>query len=396
MSRQPPNSYRGVVLTTPVSYGYAKQSDKPAHWFIGSVLRQLCSDAGIDKSAIDGAAISSFGLAPDSVSFLTQHYNIGLRWLEQLPFGGASGVIALRRAARAVQCGDAEIVACIGGDSAAAGSFRDLVADFSSFSNSAAYPYGAAGPNAPFALITAAYMQQYGVSREAFGALAVAQRYNAQHYAQALLGDKPLSLEQYLTARPIAEPLHLFDCVMPCAGGEGFLVMSEQRAQQLQLPYVTIAAADERHNAFADDPVQLRSGWSEFAEGLYQRAELTPSDIDLVQTYDDYPVISVLQLEGLGFFAAGALNEFVATTATTFDGGGLPHNTSGGQLSGGQAGSAAGYLGVVETLRQLTDSAGANQVAQPRHGLVSGYGMINYDRGLCSTACILRRGGEHD
>ncbi len=396
MTDRPPNNYRDVVLAAPVSYGYSKQSDKPARWFIGSVLRELCRTAGIDKTAIDGAAISSFGLAPDSVSFLTQHYGISLRWLEQLPFGGASGVIALRRAARAVQCGDAEIVACIGGDSAAAGSFRELVADFSSFSNAAAYPYGAAGPNAPFALITAAYMERYGVTREAFGALAVAQRYNAQHYPAALLGDKPLSLDDYLNARPIAAPLHLFDCVMPCAGGEGFLVMREQRAIELGLAYVTIAAADERHNAFADDPVQLRSGWSEFGDQLYQRAGLGRADIDLVQTYDDYPVISALQLEGLGFFGEGEFNQFAASTATTFDGGGLPHNTSGGQLSGGQAGSAAGYLGVVETLRQLTGTAGANQVANARHGLVSGYGMINYDRGLCSTACILSRGGHHE
>ena len=387
-----PQDYSGVVLTTPVSYGYAKQSDKPAHWYIGSVLRELCKNAGIKKQDVDGAAFSSFGLAPDSVSFLTQHYNISLRWLEQLPFGGASGVIALRRAARAIQCGDAEIVACIGGDTAAKGSFRDLVADFSRFSNSAAYPYGAAGPNAPFALITAAYMQRYKVSREDFGHLAVAQRYNAQHYPTALLGDKTLTMQEYLAARPIAEPLHLFDCVMPCAGGEGFLVMSEQRARDLKLPFVTIAAADERHNAFAEDPIQLRSGWSEFADGLYRRAALAPSDIDLVQTYDDYPVISALQLEGLGFFAEGGFSNFITQTATTFNGDGLPHNTSGGQLSGGQAGSAAGYLGVVESIRQLTGSAAANQVANAEHAMVSGYGMINYDRGLCSTACILSRG----
>ena len=114
--------------------------------------------------------------------------------------------------------------------------------------------------------------------------------------------------------------------------------------------------------------------------------------MDLLQTYDDYPVICMLQMEGLGFSAPATAPQFVRDTALTFDGGGLPHNTSGGQLSVGQAGSAAGYLGVVETVRQLTGRAGANQVAGARHGLVSGYGMINYDRGLCSAAAILARG----
>jgi len=384
-----PASYRGVALACPVSLGYSRHSDHSASWFIGSVLREMIGAAGLRKEQVDGLAISSFSLAPDSVSFLSQHYEMTFRWLEQMPFGGASGILALRRAARAVQQGDADIVACIGGDTARQGSFRDLAADFSSFSNSASYPYGSAGPNAAFALITRHYMDRYGASREDFGRLAVSQRYNARHYPGALLGDKPLSMEQYLEARCICTPLHLFDCVMPCAGGEGFLMMSEARARELALPHVTVLAADERHNAFPADPVQLRGGWPLFRDRLYASAGIGPADIDLVQTYDDYPVISMLQLEGLGFCEPGAAPELVRSTDLRFDGGGLPHNTSGGQLSVGQAGAAAGYLGLVESIRQLTASAGANQVPGARHALVSGYGMINYDRGLCSAAAIL-------
>jgi acetyl-CoA acetyltransferase len=387
-----PASYQDIALVAPVSFGYSKTSEHSAGWYIGSVLREMLAAAGINKAAVDGLAISSFSLAPDSVSFLAQHFDMTLRWLEQLPFGGASGVIALRRAARAVQQGDADIVACIGGDTSAQGSFRDLVADFSSFSNSASYPYGSGGPNVPFAMITRRYMEQTGATREDFGRIAVSQRYNAHHYPAALLGDKPLSMENYLEAREIASPLHLFDCVMPCAGGEGFLLMSVDRARSLGLEYATVLAADERHNAYHDDPVQLRGGWPLFAEQLYAAAGLSPADMDLVQTYDDYPVICMLQLEGLGFCAPGEAPGFVRTTDLRFDGPGLPHNTSGGQLSIGQAGSAAGYLGLVETIRQLTGSAGPNQVAGARHGMVSGYGMINYDRGLCSAAAILAGG----
>ena len=387
-----PASYRGIALVTPVSLGYSKTSEHSASWYIGSVLREMIAAAGIAKNDVDGLAISSFSLAPDSVSFLSQHYDMTLRWLEQLPFGGASGILAMRRAARAVQNGDADIVACIGGDTAGQGSFRELVADFSSFSNSANYPYGSGGPNTAFALITQHYMDTTGASREDFGHIAVSQRHNAQHFEGSLLGGKPLSMEDYLAGRSICTPLHLFDCVMPCAGGEGFLLMSEERARSLQLPFVTILAADERHNAFPDDPVQLRGGWPLFVEQLYADAGVTPNDIDLVQTYDDYPVICLLQLEGLGFCDAGKGAEFVRETDLRFNGGGLPHNTSGGQLSLGQAGAAAGYLGLVESLRQLTDSALRNQVADANHAMVSGYGMINYDRGLCSAATILARG----
>jgi acetyl-CoA acetyltransferase len=387
-----PASYSRIALVCPVSLGYSKTSEHSASWFIGSVLRELIATAGIRKEEVDGLAVSSFSLAPDSVSFLTQHYDMTLRWLEQLPFGGASGILAMRRAARAVQHGDADIVACIGGDTAQRDSFRELVANFSSFSNSASYPYGSAGPNAAFALITQRYMDNCGASREDFGRLAVSQRYNARHFPGALLGDRALSMEDYLGARSICTPLHLYDCVMPCAGGEGFLVMTEERARGLGLPFVAILAADERHNAFPQDPIQLRGGWPLFSEQLYATAGLTPADIDLVQTYDDYPVISMLQLEGLGFCEPGHAPAFVRETALTFDGGGLPHNTSGGQLSIGQAGAAAGYLGLVESIRQLTGTALANQVPEAQHAMVSGYGMINYDRGLCSAATILSGG----
>jgi hypothetical protein len=74
----------------------------------------------------------------------------------------------------------------------------------------------------------------------------------------------------------------------------------------------------------------------------------------------------------------------------------LPLNTSGGQLSVGQAGAAGGYLGLVEALRQLTDQALGATVAGARIGLISGFGMINYDRGLCSGAVVLARSDRHD
>ena len=386
--------YEGVVLTTPISLGYARQSPHGAGWYLGSVLRELLKGSGLEKHDIDGLSVSSFSLGIDSAVALTQQLDISVRWLEQANVGGVSGLLALRRATRAVQCGDAEIVACIGGDGAAHRSFEQTAAYFSNWSVDAAFPYGAAGPNGPFSLITDHYMHKYGASREDFARISLDQRYNANHYPPALLGHKTLSLDDYLNARPIAGPLHLFDCVMPCAGGEGFLVMTAERARQLGLPSARVLAADELHNAHSQDPVQDRGGWTRYIDRLYQQAELGPSDMDFLQTYDDYPVISMMQMEDLGFCNKGEGPRFVRETDMRFDHSGsasnkLPHNTCGGQLSCGQAGAAAGFLGVTESLRQLTGSARNNQIPGAQVGLVSGYGMVNYDRGLCTAAAIL-------
>lgn len=393
---KPQQSYQGVALCAPVSFGYAKQAPHEAAWFIGGALREMLCSTGLRKQDIDGLTISSFSLGADPPIAITQHLQLTLRWIEAIGFGGACGVMALRRAARAVQCGDAEIVACIGGDAAMHRSFEQTAAEFSHFSIDAVFPYGAGGPNAPFALITQQYMDVYGVQREDFARIAVAQRYNANHFPPALLGHKTLSTEQYMSARPIAGPLHLFDCVMPCAGAEAFLLMSEDRARHLKLPYCRILAADELHNAHQADDIQLRGGWTEYVDDLYQAAGLGPADIDILQTYDDYPAISMLQMEDLGFCRKGEAAEFVRNTDLRFDGSGpevnkLAHNTSGGQLSVGQAGAAAGLLGLVEAIRQLTDQSLGQQVADAKHAMVSGFGMINYDRGLCSAATILAR-----
>ncbi|MBU2487574.1 MAG: thiolase family protein, partial [Alphaproteobacteria bacterium] len=94
------------------------------------------------------------------------------------------------------------------------------------------------------------------------------------------------------------------------------------------------------------------------------------------------------QFEDLGFCAKGEGARFVREHDLTITGT-FPHNTSGGQLSAGQAGAAGGYLGLVEAIRQVTSQAGGTQVAKARTAMVSGFGMINYDRGLCSSAAIL-------
>lgn len=383
MSRQ----YRDVVLAAPVSVPYVRLSTAPAHHFLARALAGLCAAAGVAKDAVDGLCVSSFTLAPDTAVGLVQHIGLSPRWLDWVPMGGASAVVGLRRAARAVEGGDAEIVAVIAGDTLAVGGFRALTRQFSVFAQDAAYPYGSGGPNMSFALLTDHYMRAYGATAEDFGRICVAQRANALAGPRSLF-PAPLTMEQYLGARLVADPLRLFDCVMPCAGAEGFLVMTEARARRLGLRHARLLAAVERHNAFPDDPVQDRGGWALERDQLYQAAGAGPADMDVVQAYDDYPVICMLQIEDLGFCAKGEGPDFVRRH-TLEAGGSFPFNTSGGQLSVGQAGAAGGALGVVEALRQVTGETQGARVEGVRHSLASGFGMINYDRGLCCGAAIL-------
>lgn len=380
---------RDVVVTAPVTVPYQRYSTRGAHAFAARAVSGLLKSSGLNKRDIDGLSVGSFTLAPDSAVGLLQHLGMTTRWLDFLPIGGMSGIVALRRALRAVEAGDAEVVACIGADTNHVDSFRSSLGSFSVFARDAVFPYGSGGPNASFAFLTSYYMRTYGATADDFGKLCVAQRENALGYPHALF-KKKLTMEEYLSARVIADPIRLFDCVMPCAGAEAFLVMTQARAEALGLSYARVLATSERYNAFAEDPIQIRGGWVLDRERLYADASIGPDDIDIVQTYDDYPVMSLIQLEDLGFCEKGEGPDFVRRNTFTTDGS-FPLNTSGGQLSVGQAGCAGGFLGLVEAIRQVIPSNLARPVADARFALALGFGMITYDRGLCAGAAIFGR-----
>ena len=382
-------AYDGVALCAPVTIPYRRYSTNTAQWWIGRALQMLTRQAGLRPQDVDGLSVSSFTIAPDTAIGLTQHFGLSPRWLDHVPFGGASGIVALRRAARAVEAGDAELVACVAGDTNHVDSFRRTLASFSRFAQDAVYPYGSGGANASFALIARNYMNTYGARREDFGKICVAQRANAMAVPHALMKQR-LTLDDYMASRAISDPIHLFDCVMPCAGAEAFLVCGGAAARSLGLKPVRLLSTIERHNAFPQDAIQLRGGWSLDAGELWSMAGVRPEDVDFVETYDDYPVISMMQLEDLGFCKKGEAAAFVRAHTLTNDGS-FPHNTCGGQLSVGQAGAAGGYLGLVEAIRQLSDTPLGTQVANAKIGLVSGFGMINFDRGLASGAAVLAR-----
>ena len=383
-----PRDYSGIAVTVPVSCEYVRTSRRTMPWFLGRALAELIRRSGIAKSDIDGLVVSSYQLAPDNGASLTQVFGLTPRFLADLPYGGACGIMALKRAARAVQDGDAEVVACVAGDIAQHG--YGFNAAFSTFSRDHVYPNGGGGMNAVFALITSHYMSEFGATREDFGRLCIAQRANSLDHPMSLYR-QPLTMEAYLNARAICEPLVLFDCVTRVCGGEGFLVMTEDRARSLDLPYAVIAGAVERHNAYSEEPVITKFGVAEDCPLLYEQAGVGPEDIDFVEAYDDYPVMVMLELEALGFSRRGEAVSLVREKRLTVDGD-LPVNTSGGMLSLGQAGAGGGFLHVTEAIAQVTGRPMGRPVPDAEIGLVSCLGTANYDRGVCTGAAILRRG----
>ena len=186
--------YEGVAVAVPVTVPYVRYSTRSVHWFLGQAVHQLLSHSGLKKDQIDGLTVSSFSLTPDTAVGVTQHLGLSPRWLDHIPTGGASGVMALRRAARAVQAGDANIVACVAADTNHVDSFRLMLGSFSNFARDATYPYGSGGPNAIFAFITANYMRRFGATRADFGRIAVDQRHNALAYGSRMF-KRPLGLD---------------------------------------------------------------------------------------------------------------------------------------------------------------------------------------------------------
>ena len=142
--------YGDVVVCAPVTVPYVRRSEKSAAWWLGTALRKLLEVSGLAKQQVDGLCLSSFTLAPDGPAPFVQYVGLSPRFLEFLPAGGACGIMALRRAARAVQCGDAEVVACMAGDTNGRDTFHDLVAQFSSFSRDCVWPVRRRRPEREF------------------------------------------------------------------------------------------------------------------------------------------------------------------------------------------------------------------------------------------------------
>jgi acetyl-CoA acetyltransferase len=366
---------------------YAKKTDRTLISLLAEAANRALASAGLTKDEVDGIAVSSFELPPDNAVTLAEQLGISIAWAYLGTAGGAGPVASVVNAIRAVEAGHVGVVLCLAGDDYDVAAHYRLMDRFNRALISYGTPNGFGGANGLFGIIQRKHMETYGTRREDLGRIAVGQRASARLNENALLRG-PMSIEDYLEARVIADPIHLNDCVLPCAGADAVVVGPLDRAAPGS--GVRVLAGYERHNHPVGDIAPLRGGWELFRDRLYRDAGYGPEDMDFVQAYDDYPIMVAIQLEDLGFCPKGEVSRFLADRSFSFEGN-FPLNTNGGQLSCGQAGAAGGMIGLVEAVRQLRGEAGPFQLARARRGLVSGYGMVGYGHGLSTSSVILER-----
>jgi acetyl-CoA acetyltransferase len=347
---------------------------------LADVFLRALESAGVSRDQVDGLGVASFTLAPDRAIDVAWKLGVRPRFLMDDGNGGAAGIQLLQHAVRAIEAGDATTIVLLAADRFDRASFRRLADTYNRVTERYLAPIPAGGPNALFALLTQRQMRERGLRREDYGRLVVAQRRWAGLNPGAVYRT-PLSIEEYLEAPVVAEPLHRYDCVPVVSGADALVVAASGDG-------VSVRALAASHNPDNQQGDGLRTGLASAAEELWRSAGLGPGDVDVISVYDDYPAMVLAQLDDLGFVAGGDLARFLRERVSDER---LPLNTSGGQLSAGQAGAAGGMHGLVEVVSQLLGRAGDRQVRDARVGVVSGYGMVLYRYGACANAVVLER-----
>ena len=348
---------------------------------LAQAAKAALADAGLKPADVDGLGVASFSLAPDHAIDLAWRLGLSLRWLMEDAHGGASALNMLQHARRAIEAGDAEAILLLAGDALSPADFRRFADEHNSATRDHLAGIPVAGPNALFALVTSRHMRRHGLGRETYGRVVLAQRRWAALNPAAVYRE-PLTMADYLNAPIVAEPLTLFDCVPIVAGADAVVVTAAERAPG---PGVEVVAFAASHNPDHQDGDGFQTGLAEAV--LWEESSLGPEDVDVASVYDDYPVMVLVQLADLGFVPDGDFERFAREELEERR---LPLNTSGGQLSAGQAGAAGGMHGLVEAVRQLCGEAEERQVQNARTALVTGYGMIAYRHGACSNAAVLQ------
>lgn len=332
-------------------------------------------DAGIAPHEVDGVIAMSSGaaLAEDFV----QAFGIrDLRFSAMVPMGGASSVASLQLAAAMVHAGVCRHVLVPMGRDGRAGDAMTRIAQLQVFRGVAEFemPLGAFAPAQIYAAMARRHMHEYGTLSTDFAEIAVAMRHHASTQPNAIMR-KPISIEDHQNSRLIADPFRLLDCCIDNAGAAAVLVSAPQAARVLRRPPVWLLAAAEGH---PDSPLSITQrpdlttlGLAKAADRAFAMAGIGREDIDVACLYDCFTYIVLCQLEDLGFCAKGEGGAFVRNGALKV-GGRLPVNPHGGAMS--QA-HMVGMNHIVEMVRQLRGEA-ANQVANARHGVVTGYGDL--------------------
>ncbi len=216
-------------------------------------------------------------------------------------------------------------------------------------------------------------MDLYGTKPEQLAEVAVAARKNASLNPLATYRD-PITVDDVLASRFIAEPLHLLDCCIRTDGGGALVLTTEERARDLDVKPVWVLGSGYSQSHIA------MSAWDDFtmspareaAADAYREAGVAADDIDYLGIYDSFTITVLLTLEALGVCDPGESGAFVEGGTLAYDGS-QPANTDGGGLSCNQPGMRGLFL-LIEAVRQLRGEAGDRQLDDPRLALCNGTG----------------------
>jgi acetyl-CoA acetyltransferase len=367
------------------------KSGRSAYDLAGEALSQLLERTKISKDEIDGLSVTtalSEASNPFFAVYMTDALGITPTWLNYGGIGGCSATGGVARAMSAIRDGMCETVVVISADAPS----TDWRSNYGAYRSEFQDPPGVQGPPATFGLLMSRYVHQYGLNPEALGKIAITQRAHALHNDNAYQKlKKPLTMEDYMKSRMIADPLRILDSVMFCDGANAFLVTTEKNAERLGLDKVVYPVAyGEVTNFNGNDstPDITESGFTKIGPAVLEKAGMRPKDIRMFQPYDDFTIAVMMKFEAFGFCEKGKGSEFTMRTDLSHTGE-LPLNTGGGQISAGQPGLASGGLNLAEAVRQMFKEGGSRQVADPRNALITGIGVIPYARNWGTSSAMI-------
>ncbi len=359
------------------------------------------ADAGLTSQDVNGLCCSTLRESEMFVpSTVAEYLGWGVSFAERVDLGGATPIGMVWRAAAAIELGLCDVVVCAAPSRPTPSLAANVPRTWSAFGASSNItgspqaefdiPYGNLAQNGGYAMIANRYAAEYGYDPRATAKIAADQRANACATPGAVFHDDPITIDDVLASKMVADPLHLLEIVMPCAGGAAVVVTSADVARRhgKHRP-VHIAGFGEHltHKTPTYAPDLLRTPIGPAADIAFAMADVSRADIDAVQLYDCYTITVLLSIEDSGFCTKGDGMAFVRDNDLTFDGS-FPLNTHGGQLGFGQAGLAGGFSQVTEAVRQVRGTADGHQVRSCDTVYCSGTGGIMSEQ----TALIVRGG----
>jgi acetyl-CoA acetyltransferase len=230
------------------------------------------------------------------------------------------------------------------------------------------------------------YLHRYGAPREMLGWIALNGRANAALNPLAIYRD-PMTMDDYLSARPITTPFGLYDCDVPCDASIAVIVSAADVAADLPHPAVRVDAVGTQITeriSWDQDTVTHEPQVLGQSAHLWTRTGLRPDDVDVALVYDGFTFNAISWLEALGFCGIGEAKDWLDGGKRIALDGDLPVNPHGGQLSEGRT---HGYGFFYEAVTQLRGDAGERQVADARTAVVTSGG------GTPSGVLLLQRDG---